>query len=79
VTRDVAPSATVVGIPARPVPVDTVHYSPGFLPYGTPCGEECDPARIRVAELEKELEDLRREVAAIKRARTEPAAKVKSA
>jgi serine O-acetyltransferase len=79
VTKDVAPAATVVGIPARPVPVDTVHYSPGFVPYGTPCGEECDPARIGVAELEKELDDLRREVAAIKRARTEPAAKVKSA
>ena len=83
VTKDVAPSATVVGIPARPVPVDSVHYSPGFLPYGTPCGEECDPARIRVAELEKEVEELRREVAAVKRSRVpvdkEPAAKAKSA
>ena len=86
VTRDVAPSATVVGIPARPVPVDTVHYSPGFVPYGTPCGEECDPARIRLAELEKEIAELRTELetlkrtelAALKRSR-EPLKKAKSA
>ncbi|MBA3512240.1 serine O-acetyltransferase EpsC [Sphingomonas sp.] len=83
VTKDVAPSATVVGIPARPVPVDTVHYSPGFVPYGTPCAEECDPARIRVGELEREIEELRGEIEAIKRTRQpagkEPAAKAKSA
>ena len=30
VTKDVAPGSTVVGIPAKPVPVDTVHYSPGL-------------------------------------------------
>ena len=83
VTKDVAAGATVVGIPARPVPVDTVHYSPGFVPYGTPCGEECDPARIRLAELEKEIDELRRELAAMKQARQpagkEPVAKAKSA
>jgi serine O-acetyltransferase len=59
----------VVGIPARPVPVDTVHYSPGFVPYGTPCAEDVDPIRSRMAELERELEDLRKEVAALKTAR----------
>src|SRR5215217_8239592 len=48
VTKDVAPGATVVGIPARPVPVDTVHYSPGFVPYGTPFGEDVDPGRTRM-------------------------------
>ena len=67
VTKDVAPGATVVGIPAKPVPVDTVHYSPGFLPYGTPCGEDCDPMRARIAELEQQIEELRAEIRAAKR------------
>lgn len=78
VTKDVAPGATVVGIPAKPVPVDTVHYSPGFVPYGTPCGENCDPALTRVMELESQLEELRKELAVVKAAR-QPAPKVKSA
>jgi len=78
VTKDVAAQSTVVGIPAKPVPVDTVHYSPGFVPYGTPCGEDCDPARVRLAELEDEIEKLRNEVAEL-RARRQPEPKVKSA
>jgi serine O-acetyltransferase len=78
VTKDVAPGATVVGIPAKPVLVDTIHYSPGFLPYGTPCGEDCDPVRARIGELERELEELRKEVAVLKTA-SQPRPKVKSA
>ena len=78
VTRDVAAGATVVGIPAKPVPVDTVHYSPGFIPYGTPCGEDCDPGRAGIAELEKQIVELKKEVAALKAAR-QPAPKAKSA
>jgi len=62
VTKDVPPGATVVGIPARAVPIDSVHYSPGFIPYGTPCGEDCDPMRVRLAELEREIDDLRKEL-----------------
>ena len=78
VTRDVAPRSTVVGIPAKPVPLDTVHYSPGFVPYGTPCGEDCDPVRARIGELERELDELRGELAMLKAAR-QPRPKVKSA
>ena len=78
VTKDVAPSSTVVGIPAKPVPMDAVHYSPGFIPYGTPCGEDVDPARVRLGELEDEIAQLREEVAALRDARL-PQPKVKSA
>ena len=66
VTRDVLPSTTVVGIPARPVPVDVVHYSPGFIAYGTPCGENSDPAAAKLCELENDLAALRKEVAELK-------------
>jgi serine O-acetyltransferase len=66
VTKDVLPNTTVVGSPARPVPVDLVHYSPGFIPYGTPCGEDVDPLRARLATLEEELAELRAELAALK-------------
>ena len=76
VTKDVAPHQTVVGIPAKPVPVDSIHYSPGFVPYGTPFGEDVDPTRARIAELERDLEELRKEVAVLKAARqTQPKAK----
>ena len=78
VTKDVAPGATVVGIPARAVPIDTVHYSPGFVPYGTPCGEDVDPSRVGIAELEREIAELRKEVEMLKRTR-QPAPKAKSA
>jgi serine O-acetyltransferase len=76
VTKDVAPDTTVVGIPAKPVPVDTVHYSPGFVPYGTPCGEDVDPVRARLCELEEEIAVLRREVQQMRvRGRERPEAK----
>ena len=78
VTKDVEPGATMVGIPARAVPIDAVHYSPGFIPYGTPCGEDCDPERARHIELEEQVEALRREVAELS-ARRQPAPKAKSA
>ncbi len=78
VTKDVPPNSTVVGIPARPVPIDTVHYSPGFLPYGTPCGEDVDPGRARLAELETEIQQLREDLQSLK-ARRQPQPKVKSA
>ena len=78
VTKDVAAEQTVVGIPARPVPVDVVHYSPGFMPYGTPCGEDCDPARLRLAELEQQIDELREELKVL-RANAQPRPKVKSA
>jgi serine O-acetyltransferase len=72
VTKDVLPNTTVVGIPARPVPIDLMHYSPGFIPYGTPCGEDVDPTRARLAELEIELQALRQEVQSLRAQRQAP-------
>lgn len=79
VTRDVAAGSTVVGIPAKPVPLDTVHYSPGFIPYGTPCGEDCDPVRVRIGELEREIADLRAEIRGTKAVPAPQPAKAKRA
>jgi serine O-acetyltransferase len=48
------------------------------MPYGTPCGEDCDPVRSRLTELEDEIEELRKELKALQTARA-PQPKVKSA
>ena len=72
VTKDVLPGTTVVGIPAKPVPVDAIHYSPGFVPYGTPCGEDVDPVRAKICELEAELDSLRKDIDLLKSRRAEP-------
>jgi serine O-acetyltransferase len=72
VTKDVAAGATMVGIPARPVPIDTVHYSPGFVPYGTPCGEDVDPSRVGIVDLQAQVDELRKEIAVLKASRQAP-------
>ena len=64
VTKDVAAGATVIGIPAKPVPVDVSETPPGFVPYGTPCNEIADPVLARLCELEREIQRLRDEAAA---------------
>jgi serine O-acetyltransferase len=48
------------------------------MPYGTPCGEDVDPVRARLCELEEEIEELRAELKILK-ARRQPQPKVKSA
>jgi serine O-acetyltransferase len=48
------------------------------MAYGTPCGEDVDPVRARIAELENEIAELRKEVAQLRTAR-QPQPKVKSA
>jgi serine O-acetyltransferase len=79
VTRDVAAGATVIGIPAKPVPVDVAKAEPReFLPYGTPCSEIADPVLARLCELEREIHALREEAKA-RPARPEPAARSKRA
>ena len=79
VTRDVAPGATVIGIPAKPVPVDVSATPPGFVPYGTPCNEVADPVLARLCELEREIGRLCDEAEAKTAAGEAPTARSKRA
>jgi serine O-acetyltransferase len=64
VTKDVPEGATMVGIPARSTLVSAEQSSSGhFLPYGTPCTEQFDPATQKLELLQCEVEQLRRRVA----------------
>jgi serine O-acetyltransferase len=63
VTRDVPEGATMVGIPARSTLVSAEQSSGHFLPYGTPCSEQFDPASQKLELLQCEIEQLRRRVA----------------
>ncbi|HEX7871897.1 MAG TPA: serine O-acetyltransferase EpsC [Sphingobium sp.] len=66
VTRDVVEGAIMVGIPARPTLVDVTTYQKDFVPYGTPCQENCDPQTQRLDALQGEVERLRREIEALR-------------
>ena len=59
VTRDVPDGATMVGIPAKPVPIDAGDYQKSFLPYGTPCSQKYDPETQKLEILRCEVETLR--------------------
>jgi serine O-acetyltransferase len=59
VNRDVAEGATMVGIPAKPVPVDAEEYVKPFMPYGTPCSQKFDPETQKFELLRCEVEMLR--------------------
>lgn len=63
VTRDVPPGATMVGIPARSTLVDADQGAHAFLPYGTPCSEQFDPANQKLEILQCEVEQLRQRLA----------------
>jgi serine O-acetyltransferase len=63
VTRHVPEGATMVGIPAKPVPVDASQHSHTFMPYGTPCSEMYDPSTQKLEILRCEVEQLRKRLA----------------
>ncbi|MGL4314767.1 MAG: serine O-acetyltransferase EpsC [Sphingomonas sp.] len=65
VTKEVAPGAVMVGIPARPTMVDGGKAEPAFIPYGTPCKDLFDPQTQKVELLRCEIETLRRRLDAL--------------
>jgi serine O-acetyltransferase len=76
VTDDVPEGATMIGLKARSTLVPAETWLKEFIPYGTPCDEPCESpsgAHERVEALERELAELRAEVAAIRAERSEPA------
>ena len=50
------------GIPARATLIGAEHYN-DFVPYGTPCSENFDPATQKLELLQCEVEQLRRRLA----------------
>lgn len=63
VVKPVPRGATMVGIPARQVLVDVTAYQREFVPYGTPCSENLDPATQKLEILQCEVETLRKRLA----------------
>lgn len=78
VTRDVPDGATMVGIPAKPVPVEVKPETVSFVPYGTPCTERFDPATQRLELLQCEMETLQKRLAQLFEERDAAAAKPSS-
>ncbi len=66
VTRDVAPGAVMVGIPARSTLVDATEYARDFVPYGTPCSELFDPQTQKLELLQCQLETLQKQLATLR-------------
>ncbi len=66
VTEDVPEGATMVGVKARSTLVRVETYQKDFMPYGTPCKEPCDPDNPRIDELEREMAELKSQLAALR-------------
>jgi serine O-acetyltransferase len=67
VTEDVPEGATMVGTKARSTLVKAETWAKEFMPYGTPCKEPCEPTTglARVEALERQIDELRGQVAAL--------------
>ncbi|AKH42160.1 serine O-acetyltransferase [Altererythrobacter atlanticus] len=75
VTDDVPEGATMIGLKARSTLVPAETWLREFIPYGTPCDEPCEPSTDRVDALERELAQLREEIAGLKAGAAEPVRK----
>lgn len=75
VTKDVADGATMIGIPAKPMPVEVKPDTQNFVPYGTPCSERFDPATQKLEILRCEVETLQHRLAQLLEERDAAAAK----
>ena len=62
-TKDVPEGATMLGIPAKPTPVEVRPETQSFVPYGTPCSERFDPATQKLEILQCEIETLQKRLA----------------
>jgi serine O-acetyltransferase len=63
VTKDVPDGATMIGTTARSTLVAAEQSARNFLPYGTPCSENLDPATQKLEILQCEVEQLRKRIA----------------
>lgn len=75
VTKDVPEGATMVGIPAKPVPVEVKPETQNFVPYGTPCTERFDPATQKLEILQCEMQVMQKRLAELLEERDAAAAK----
>lgn len=72
VTEDVPEGATMVGLKARSTLMPVEDYMREFMPYGTPCTEPCEPDTGRIEALERELAEIRAELAALREVGADP-------
>ena len=76
VTDDVPDGATMIGLKARSTLVPADEWLKEFIPYGTPCDEQCEEAASnggrRIEQFEAQLAVLRAEIAELKAAREAP-------
>lgn len=66
VMEDVPDGATMIGLKARSTLMPVEQYMREFVPYGTPCTEVCEPEAGRIDALERQLAELRAELAALR-------------
>ena len=75
VTKDVPEGATMVGIPAKQTLVEVKPATQNFVPYGTPCCDQFDPATQKLELLQCEMLALQLRLASLVDARDAVATK----